>query len=101
MGMFGGIEAGGTKFVCGIGTCPEDLSVVSFPTSAPDATVEIAARFFKERAGTKLSAVGIGSFGPVDLDPASETYGYVTSTPKPAWRNYDFAGAVARPLNLP
>ncbi len=99
--IFGGIEAGGTKFLCGIGTCPEDLNVVSFPTSSPEVTVETAARFFREGAGSKLSAVGIGSFGPIDLEPASETYGYITSTPKRAWRNYDFAGAVGRALNSP
>jgi fructokinase len=81
MGIFGGIEAGGTKFLCGIGTCPEDLRVVSFPTQSPDVTVDNAAQFFREQAGTKLSAIGIASFGPIDLDPASETYGYVTSTP--------------------
>jgi fructokinase len=101
MEIFGGIEAGGTKFLCGIGTCPQDLKVVSFPTSSPDVTVEIAVGFFRERADGKLHAIGIGSFGPIDLDPASETYGYVTATPKRAWRNYDFAGAVGRALNLP
>jgi fructokinase len=101
MGIFGGIEAGGTKFLCGIGTCPEDLRVVSFPTQSPDVTVEKAAQFFREQGGTKLSAIGIASFGPIELEPASATYGYVTSTPKLAWRNYDFAGAVARTLNLP
>jgi fructokinase len=101
MELFGGIEAGGTKFLCGIGACPEDLSVASFPTSSPDVTLEKAARFFREQAGTKLSAIGIASFGPVDLDPASETYGRVTSTPKLTWQNYDFAGAMARTFNLP
>lgn len=99
--IFGGIEAGGTKFLCGIGACPEDLNVVSFPTSTPDATVETAARFFREQGGGKLVAIGIGSFGPIDLEPSSKTYGYITSTPKRAWRNYDFAGAVGRALNLP
>src|SRR3977135_850000 len=101
MELFGGIEAGGTKFLCGIGAGPEDLSVASFPTSSPDVTLEKAARFFREQAGTKLSAIGIASFGPVDLDPASETYGRVTSTPKLTWQNYDFAGAMARTFNLP
>ena len=61
MGIFGGIEAGGTKFLCGIGTGPDDLTVVSFPTLSPNATVEKAALFFRERAGSDLSAIGIGS----------------------------------------
>jgi fructokinase len=101
MEIFGGIEAGGTKFLCGVGTNPEDVEVTSFPTSSPDTTVRKAAQYIRERAGTRLSSVGIGSFGPLDLDPRSETYGYITSTPKRAWQNYDFAGAVARILDVP
>src|SRR5258705_10729363 len=101
MEVFGGIEAGGTKFLVGVGTSPEDVDIISFPTSSPDTTVRKAAQYIRESAGTRLSAVGIGSFGPLDLDPSSETYGYITSTPKLAWQNYDFAGAVARLLNVP
>jgi fructokinase len=101
MEIFGGIEAGGTKFLCGVGTNPEDVEVTSFPTSSPDTTVRKAARYIRERAGTRLSSVGIGSFGPLDLDPRSKTYGYITSTPKRAWQNYDFAGAVSRILDVP
>jgi fructokinase len=99
--VFGGIEAGGTKFLCGVGSGPDDFHATSFPTSAPDTTVKKAAQYIRERAGTSLRAVGIGSFGPIDLDPRSETYGYITSTPKRAWQNYDFAGAVARMLDVP
>ena len=101
MEVFGGIEAGGTKFLVGVGTSPEDVDIISFPTSSPDTTVRKAAQTIRERAGTSLSAVGIGSFGPLDLDPTSKTYGYITSTPKLAWQNYDFAGAVAQILNVP
>ena len=100
MKTFGGIEAGGTKFLCGIGTCPEDLDVVSFPTTSPEETVQKAADFFC-RAKTSLSAIGIASFGPVDLDRRSKTFGHITSTPKLAWQNYDFAGSVGRMLKLP
>jgi fructokinase len=98
---FGGIEAGGTKFVCGVGTCPQDLLVVSFPTTSPEETVGRACRFFREQVGDALRAVGIASFGPVDLDPESDTYGFITSTPKPGWQNYDFAGTVRRALEIP
>ncbi len=100
MRVFGGIEAGGTKFLCGIGTGPDDLRVISFPTTSPEETVKRAVKFFTE-SDVKLSAVGIASFGPVDLDPKSDTYGHITSTPKLAWQNYDFAGTVSRTLNVP
>ncbi|BCA56806.1 hypothetical protein W02_39460 [Nitrospira sp. KM1] len=101
MSIFGGIEAGGTKFVCGIGTSPDDLTIITIPTESPDVTIEHTVRFFAEHARQGLSAIGIGSFGPVDLDPDSETYGYITSTPKPGWRNIDINGALARALNVP
>ena len=99
--MFGAIEAGGTKFVCGVGTTPEDLKTVQFPTTSPQATTEAAVAYFRERAGCELQAVGIASFGPVDLHPESPTFGYITSTPKSGWRNFDFAGAIRRSLGVP
>ena len=66
--MFGGIEAGGTKFICGIGTCPEDLQTAQFPTSSPDITVKSALQFFREQRG-HIDAIGIGSFGPIICTP--------------------------------
>jgi len=99
--MFGAIEAGGTKFICGIGTGPENLQTEEIPTAAPDATVEAATAFLRARAGSSLRAVGIASFGPVDLRPGSATYGYITSTPKAGWRQYDLAGAVRKALGVP
>lgn len=103
--LYGGIEAGGTKFVCAIGTGPEDLRAeVRFPTTRPPETIQRALRFFQEqqeRLGTPLAAVGIASFGPVDLIPPSPTFGYITSTPKPGWQNVDLAGEIRRGLNLP
>ena len=96
MGIFGAIEAGGTKFVCGIGTCPDDLVTTQIPTTSPEATVAAAVAWLGERSGGRLSAVGIGSFGPVDL-----IGGVITSTPKAAWRNYELAGAVAKGLGVP
>jgi fructokinase len=99
--VLAGIEAGGTKFVCGVGSGPDDLKTAQFPTSAPDLTLPGVIRFLREAAGTKLEAVGIGSFGPVDLDRSSPTYGYITSTPKPGWTNFDLAGVVSRELGVP
>lgn len=98
--MYGCIEAGGTKFVCGVGTGPEDVVLSSIPTSTPGATLERVVEFFRREAGQRLRAVGIGSFGPVDLDPGSPTFGYITSTPKPGWQQFDLAGAVGRALGV-
>jgi fructokinase len=99
--MFGGIEAGGTKFVCGVGTGPEDLRTAQFPTSTPELTLASVISFFKEARDGPLEAAGIASFGPVDLDPSSPTFGYITSTPKLGWGNYNFLGAVRTALGVP
>ena len=65
--MFGAIEAGGTKFVCAVGTNPDDLKLAQFPTTSPQATTASAIEFLREQSDGELDAVGIGSFGPVDL----------------------------------
>ena len=101
MNLFGGIEAGGTKFVCGFGTGPEGLTTARFPTTTPGETLDRVIAFLKKEAGGSLRAVGIGSFGPVDLDRKSATYGYITSTPKPGWANCNLAGAVEQALGVP
>jgi fructokinase len=99
--VFGAIEAGGTKFVCGIGTGPDDVTFISIPTRTPTETLADAIAFFREAAGDRLQAVGIGSFGPVDLRRESPTFGCITSTPKAGWRDCDFAGAIRRALGVP
>jgi fructokinase len=99
--VFGAIEGGGTKFICAVGTTPEDLVITQLPTTTPEETVSGAVSFLKERSRGQLRAVGIGSFGPVDLRPGSPTFGYVTSTPKPGWQNFDFGGAVGQALHVP
>lgn len=101
MTLFGAIEAGGTKFVCGIGTGPEDLRLVSFPTATPAATLDQIVDYFRREAGSALNAVGVGAFGPVDLRPESPTFGYITSTPKPDWQQCDLAGTLQRALDVP
>ena len=98
--MFGGIEAGGTKFICGIGTGPEDLQTAQFPTSAPDITLASVIDFFQS-AKTQLASIGIGSFGPIDLDLRSPAYGHITSTPKAGWRDFDLVGTVRNALQVP
>jgi len=85
---YGGIEAGGTKFVCGVGTGPDNLHEVRFDTTTPDETLSRAVAFFRKWHSRKpLSAIGIGSFGPICLDRRSVAYGSITSTPKPGWAN--------------
>jgi fructokinase len=100
---YGGIEAGGTKFVCMVGTAAgEVIKETRFPTTQPDETIHRAIEFFApyaEQAG--LAAVGIASFGPVDLDRASATYGFITTTPKPGWGQVDLCGRIQRGLDLP
>jgi len=102
--LVGGIEAGGTKFVCAVGTGPEDVrDEVRFPTTEPEETIGRAIAFFREQMKKQgaLDAVGIASFGPVDPDPDSDTFGFITSTPKPGWQQVDFAGALQKALDLP
>ena len=102
--LWGGIEAGGTKFVCAVGTGPNDIRMETrFTTTTPEETIRRAVEFLQQQAQRlgPLTAVGIASFGPVDPNPASATFGFITSTPKPGWRDTDFAGAVRRALNVP
>jgi fructokinase len=101
--LYGGIEAGGTKFVCMVATGPDHvIEERRFPTTLPDETIQQAIAFFAPYAGRgELAAVGIASFGPVDLNPASTTYGYITTTPKKAWNYVDLHGCIYRALNLP
>lgn len=99
MKLLGAIEAGGTKFVCGIGY--EDgtiLDRVSFPTTTPEETMGLVLEYFK---GKNVEAFGIGSFGPIDPVLDSPTYGYITTTPKPHWGQYNLVGTVAEHFNVP
>jgi len=97
--LYGGIEAGGTKFVCLVGSGPNDIRAETrFPTTSPDESIGRAIKFFRHQP---IAAIGIGSFGPVDLDPSSPTYGYITSTPKAGWAQTDLRGAIQRALNVP
>ncbi|MFN8594755.1 MAG: ROK family protein [Anaerolineae bacterium] len=101
MRLYGGIEAGGTKFVCVIGSDPHNIFAEErFPTTTPDETIARSVDFFK-RHSHDLAAIGIGSFGPVDLNPQSPTYGYITTTPKPGWAQVDLRGGIQRALNVP
>jgi len=102
--LLGGVEAGGTKFNCVIGTGPGDIrSRAHFPTTTPAETLAQVQAFFE--AGIKrhgeLQALGIATFGPADLNKASETYGYITSTPKAGWSYTNMAGLLGDALAVP
>jgi fructokinase len=104
MPLYGAVEAGGTKFVCAVGTGPEDLrDEVRFPTTTPAETLTKALDYFRdaEKRHGRLSAIGIGSFGPVDLDRSSPTWGSITATPKPGWRNTPVASVFAQEFGVP
>ncbi|MGD8792500.1 MAG: ROK family protein [Anaerolineae bacterium] len=103
MAVFGGVEAGGTKFVCAVGSGPDDLrQEIRFPTTTPGETIGRVIDYFRVRqAREPLAAIGIASFGPVDPDPDSATFGYITTTPKRGWAHTDFAGAVQAALDRP
>ena len=90
--MFGAIEAGGTKFVCGVGTGPDDLEVVHIPTTTPAETVGAC---IEHLGRYNLQAVGIASFGPLNL-----RNGHITSTPKAGWTDFDIAGTIGRALHV-
>jgi fructokinase len=98
--LFGAIEAGGTKFVCGVGTGPGDLRTAVIPTTSPDETIARSLQFFTD-SGADIRALGIGSFGPVDLTVGSPGWGRITSTPKAGWRNTDLAGPFGKALGIP
>lgn len=103
MKQWGAIEAGGTKFVCAVGSGPDDWrEEIRFPTTTPAATLAQTVAFFqRHQAQTPLAGVGIGSFGPVDPDPASPGWGRITTTPKQGWTQTDIAGEVGRALGIP
>ncbi len=96
---FGALEAGGTKMICAVGT--EDgtiLDQISIPTKTPQETIPRIIEYFQDK---EILSLGIGSFGPVDVNPKSDTYGYILDTPKLAWKGYDLIGNIKKSLNVP
>ncbi|MGD0780080.1 MAG: ROK family protein [Dehalococcoidales bacterium] len=103
--IYGGIEAGGTKFICAVGTSPTDLTIKRIETTTPQKTLNEVIKFFKpytaEETGRRLAAIGIASFGPLELNQESSKYGYITNTPKPGWTNVNLAGIIQDALDIP
>lgn len=99
MKLFGALEAGGTKMVCAIGDENGNiLEQISLPTRTPAETMPEMISFFQ---GKNICALGIGCFGPIDLKEDSPTYGYITSTPKLAWRDYPIVLEFSKALGVP
>lgn len=97
--LLGAIEAGGTKMVCAIGNENGEISEqTSIPTETPEITIPKMLSFFQDKG---IDALGIGCFGPIDVNRNSDTYGYITTTPKPGWKNFDMVGTFKRALNVP
>jgi fructokinase len=98
--LYGGLEAGGSKWVCAMGNGPSDIvETATFPTTAPDETIERAVDFFASNGS--LAAIGIGSFGPIDPRRSSRSFGFITTTPKPGWAQTDIAGKLEESLAVP
>lgn len=97
--MLGAIEAGGTKFVCAVGDVEGNImDRIQIPTTVPEETMPEVIAFFKRY---EIDSIGVGSFGPIDVDRESSTYGHITSTPKPGWRDYPFVQALKESFNVP
>ena len=97
--MFAGIETGGTKTVCAVGSDGRIEARAQFPTGTdPAALVVRCAEFF---AQYQVTAAGLGTFGPCDTDPESPTYGQILATPKPGWPGADIRGLLEQSLNVP
>ena len=102
MALLGGIEAGGTKFICAVGTDPDNLRAQTrIETTTPDETLGQVVDFFREQQKIEvIEAIGIGAFGPVGVNPGSEKFGWFLNTPKPGWQQVDFVGRMQRELGV-
>lgn len=99
MTLLGAIEGGGTKFVCGVGTREgQILERTSFPTTTPEETMGRVVDFFANKG---IHAIGIGTFGPIDVNLKSESYGCITNTPKPYWSGFNAVDFTKRHLDVP
>jgi fructokinase len=102
--LYGAVEAGGTKFICAVGDqAGRILDEARIETRDPVTTLNEVCRYFGA-AGHKfglLRALGVGAFGPLDLRIASPSFGFITNTPKPGWRNTDLVGTLQRGVGRP
>jgi fructokinase len=99
--FYGAIEAGGTKFVVGLADGTGAIVArTRIPTTTPEETLGASVAWLAEQ-GRTLAAVGIASFGPLQLNPGASDWGCVTQTPKPHWSGADLVGSFARAFGCP
>lgn len=100
--LYGGIEAGGTKFVCVVaGGANHIVDEIRFKTTTPEETLGRAIQFFQPFLSSgQIHAIGVGCFGPLDVNPESSTYGCITATPKPGWSNTNVVGILRGALSI-
>lgn len=97
--MLGGIEAGGTKIVCAVGSSPDQiLASQVIPTAEPAISFQQVCAFFDKAQAVhgKIDAIGVAAFGPIDIDPGSPAYGTVQRTPKPGWAGANWVDGLGR-----
>lgn len=101
--LYGGIEAGGTKFICVVASGPGHIvEEARISTTTPEETLGKAIQFFRPFVSSgMIGSIGVGCFGPLDMIPESSTYGFIASTPKPHWSNTDVRGTLQRGLDVP
>jgi len=100
--LYGGIEAGGTKFVCVVASGPSHIvDEIRFKTTTPEETLGRAIKFFQPFVSSgQINTIGVGCFGPLDVIPESVTYGFITATPKPGWSNTNVLGILRGALGV-
>jgi fructokinase len=100
--LYGGIEAGGTKFVCAVASGPGQIvDEIRYMTTTPAETLGRAIQFFQPFVESRqVRTIGVGAFGPLDSNPQSPTYGFVTATPKPGWSNTNVLGTLQQGLKI-
>jgi fructokinase len=99
--LYGGMEGGGTKFVCMVASGPDEIvEEIRFVTTTTEQTIGKAVTFFQKYAD-RLTAIGLAPFGPLDLNRSSSTYGFITATPKPGWSNTDLITQFRQAFEIP
>ncbi|AWW99412.1 fructokinase ScrK [Oenococcus oeni] len=97
--LLGSVEAGGTKFVCAVADSNFNIvDQIKFKTSNPHDTLLQTINFFQK---FEVSAIGVGSFGPIGIKEGYDDYGFITKTPKVGWSDFDFIGTLKTAINVP
>jgi fructokinase len=100
----GAVETGGTKVVCLVGSGPDHIvAQTAIPTGEPVETLAQVLVFFQQEvaSGGPLAAIGIASFGPLELRRSHPRYGFITTSPKPGWSYVDLVGPIRNTLGVP